>query len=458
MTANAGVIMVNHEQQLPSLPFTYDDILTMLDDIERDDFEERYSPSQIAEINYFLVLTAMAGTSKDLEEQITLDEDIQDLYVASFEASFPYGYATAYQSPSGIIPCGWIKDKCHQTKKFVKKHKKAIIIGTVVVVVVVAVVVTAGVAAAPAAASAGTASSVGAAATTVAVASLSGDKEEPSYSPPTKEPSSNPEEVNRIIESQVSAFKESIEALPSNTPERSFRETVREIGSMISHEVIEASSEMIAIFPLALEGIVKIGENILPQEFLESRREFEGNRPLESFKDAVASTHEELDQVFDSNRSQYYTDEFKERQPQFDIGIVPLPTSFFGSGGVVKIGQVIQAETRQITRASSVCGWKLGQDITNRTAKGGMPTWGAVKNRYWKNRAVWAKENPHKYGENIPRMEKGLAPQRMSDTGKIESMELHHIPPQRDGGLFDFIEVWPAEHSALDSYRHIGGN
>lgn len=55
-------------------------------------------------------------------------------------------------------------------------------------------------------------------------------------------------------------------------------------------------------------------------------------------------------------------------------------------------------------------------------------------------------------------MENGLAPQQRNlSTGKMESIELHHTPPQKDGGLFDFIEVSPEEHAAIDEFRHIGG-
>ena len=51
-------------------------------------------------------------------------------------------------------------------------------------------------------------------------------------------------------------------------------------------------------------------------------------------------------------------------------------------------------------------------------------------------------------------MEKGLAPQYEHEvTGKIESMELHHNPPQREGGLFDFKEVTIDEHGRLDAQR-----
>ena len=56
-------------------------------------------------------------------------------------------------------------------------------------------------------------------------------------------------------------------------------------------------------------------------------------------------------------------------------------------------------------------------------------------------------------------MRRGLAPQvKDPDTGKIVSVELHHIPPQREGGLFDFIEVTPWEHEGMDPHRHTGGN
>jgi diadenosine tetraphosphate (Ap4A) HIT family hydrolase len=52
-------------------------------------------------------------------------------------------------------------------------------------------------------------------------------------------------------------------------------------------------------------------------------------------------------------------------------------------------------------------------------------------------------------------MRKGLAPQRLNpNTGLMESMELHHhVVPQRNGGLFDFMKVWPEEHRAIDPFR-----
>ena len=50
-----------------------------------------------------------------------------------------------------------------------------------------------------------------------------------------------------------------------------------------------------------------------------------------------------------------------------------------------------------------------------------------------------------------------LAPQVFNPIKRqMETIELHHIPPQKDGGLFDFIEVTPLEHANLDPCRYLG--
>jgi hypothetical protein len=51
-------------------------------------------------------------------------------------------------------------------------------------------------------------------------------------------------------------------------------------------------------------------------------------------------------------------------------------------------------------------------------------------------------------------MEKGLAPQYYNrDLKKWESVELHHEPPQREGGLFDFEELTVDQHKGKDAFR-----
>ncbi|MFD2872654.1 RHS repeat-associated core domain-containing protein [Mucilaginibacter ximonensis] len=99
-------------------------------------------------------------------------------------------------------------------------------------------------------------------------------------------------------------------------------------------------------------------------------------------------------------------------------------------------------------------GWKVGDPITNLTSRGKIPGWSTVRQRFWKNEALL---NTGSYSEgNVARMQKGLAPQRFNpETGILESMELHHSPiPQRKGGLFEFIKLWPDEHRAIDIFRH----
>ncbi len=84
-----------------------------------------------------------------------------------------------------------------------------------------------------------------------------------------------------------------------------------------------------------------------------------------------------------------------------------------------------------------------------------------MRQRYWKNIVQKIESDPtfrppYTTPANIKRMKKGLAPQQFNDrTGQIESRELHHVPPQRDGGLFDVIEFWPDEHAEVDQLRRV---
>jgi len=117
-----------------------------------------------------------------------------------------------------------------------------------------------------------------------------------------------------------------------------------------------------------------------------------------------------------------------------------------------------------MTLVSDTCGWKVGDPISNRTLLGDVPQWNTVRNRYWKNKALAHKEGKVEgvqiyelSEENLRRVERGLAPQiRNPKTGEMESIELHHEPPQKEGGMFNFIEVTPQEHAAIDPHRYLG--
>ncbi len=109
------------------------------------------------------------------------------------------------------------------------------------------------------------------------------------------------------------------------------------------------------------------------------------------------------------------------------------------------------------TQVNNVRGWKVGNPTNNLTKTGKAPKWSTVRKRYWKNEAHLNSDRFAKSTKNLERAKKGLAPQKENPkTGKMESIELHHIPPKRDGGLFDFIEVTPQQHAMLDECRHLG--
>ncbi|MDZ4859535.1 MAG: RHS repeat-associated core domain-containing protein, partial [Candidatus Hydrogenedentes bacterium] len=109
----------------------------------------------------------------------------------------------------------------------------------------------------------------------------------------------------------------------------------------------------------------------------------------------------------------------------------------------------------QATVLAKPSGWKLGNPIDELTSKGTTPAWSTVRQRYWKNEAL---NNPDVYNaSNLDRMKRGLAPQRPNPrTGQLESMELHHTPPQREGGMFNLERVWPDDHALVDVFRKTG--
>jgi hypothetical protein len=81
-------------------------------------------------------------------------------------------------------------------------------------------------------------------------------------------------------------------------------------------------------------------------------------------------------------------------------------------------------------------------------------------------RANEAHYNPVNYPlENPTRIKLGRAPQRLNiDTGKMESLELHHTIPQRSNTpntpkvntCKNLWTVWPEEHEEIDLLRHTG--
>jgi hypothetical protein len=457
-------IDVQNDAYEPS--FTYDDILDLLDELECDEPEEEYSLEELRDINNFIALLARQGVlPHETFEREAIENDIEELLNES-EALFDYQCASFYEDDysinlaifSGkrdIFLCkSWASKQWHQTKKFVKKHKKAIIIGAAVVVAATVVVC-----AVVAVSSAAAVAAVGAAGAAAAFEKTPSKQtgQGPPQDPIETVAISNFEviqqvpEIKETIEECTLSMKESIkeEAIPFNEQSRSFAEQARDLGALLAHQALDAVAmgphylvkvrdEIVEIFYNTGSGNSHLNPHLCP-ESLE-----------ENYLELVAVGHEKIDQIFCTEMTEIAAAINNDDK----ILKISLPPPLTG-GALSQVA--VNGNRIPKTLVSNVRGWKVGQDITNRTKFGTVPTWSSVRRRYWKNRAEWAKVNKNSYGEeNIKRMQKGLAPQKFSPkTREVVSMELHHIPPQRDGGLFDFIEVWPEEHAQLDPSRYL---
>lgn len=265
-----------------STAFKYDDILTFLNDLESGELEARCSEQDLEQINQFVADLAreghipnMGGDPQELEQDIEELLGISDPYAFRYAAPESTSFELApalYYGEHEVLTCGWLKKAWKSTKKFCKKHKKAIIIGAVTVVaittvIVVAVAASSSTVAGGAVAAAGSTETGGAAGGAAAgAAALMNSKskksdEQPSTTPgvndaiasrpdPTPAPlpqapkPKSPPEVERIVERHIENFRETIaEGRPAvdvakpNEP-LSFEEAVRVHGAYAAREAI----------------------------------------------------------------------------------------------------------------------------------------------------------------------------------------------------------------------------
>ena len=133
---------IDHSRlQSDNLLSSYDNILNLIDDLEDEELEKRCSEADLKRINYFLANLAAQGILPNGSKEIfILHNDIQELLHGEENCcrySFSLGQGNDYiMTPAifygqeEVILCkSWVKKTWEQTKKFVKKHKKAIIIG-----------------------------------------------------------------------------------------------------------------------------------------------------------------------------------------------------------------------------------------------------------------------------------------------------------------------------------------
>ncbi|MBI3211183.1 MAG: hypothetical protein HYZ47_00640 [Simkania negevensis] len=133
--------------------FSYDEIMYFIEELESGELEKKCTPEELEKVTHFLTFLAKEGQLPEIaEDAFSLDEDIEELlegeynlldYTFSLKNPGEYRILTTVSHNCGeVILCkGWIKKKWERTKKFVKKHKKEVVIGAAVVVAVTAVVV-----------------------------------------------------------------------------------------------------------------------------------------------------------------------------------------------------------------------------------------------------------------------------------------------------------------------------
>jgi hypothetical protein len=366
-----------HTQQNPEI-LNYEDILSLVDAIEREEVDSRCSPEDLEKIAEFVAMLAREGTSSD--DPVNAGILQQDVYTLLNEVKntppfFAYDHEASYRIDPAIYfnyadvhlckKRSWFSEKCHSIGKFVRKHKKAIIIGAVVVVA--AVVVTVAVVSLVGASAVSTA----AVAAGTAAAAASGSN---SNAPPQNLNSeTNAPEVADVID-QMASFTDSsmvsqivqekttnlkatlLQELDPNLPnnsnqvtEISLTEKARNLGSRVIHETLDAVADLIEPIPQLLSQIRTTGTKILGNspEVSEPSGIFPDRDPLELHNGKVMFLHEKIDQAFDTDYAYQYTEESKATEPKsiFSTGILPPPGFFTGilaeRGSFLEAGRVL---------------------------------------------------------------------------------------------------------------------
>lgn len=236
---------IGQEKILPDTSLSYDETLALLASIESGVIEEASTPEELEQIMHFVASLARKGLlpedseedlSRDIAELLDEAEGFALLRSSGAHHIFP---AIGDGCADTMLCKSWIHKQWKKTKKFIKEHKKAIIIGAAIVIA--AAIVVAAVAAAPAAA----AGAVGAAGATGALTS-----------------SSN---VATAMEEKAIAFKDTLskeELVSSQQQGFALEEKVRTLGSLFSHESLYSIDQ-----ELASSKILHPGHSLLDSAF-----------------------------------------------------------------------------------------------------------------------------------------------------------------------------------------------
>lgn len=364
-------------QVLSTCLFSYDDIVAFINSLETADLNSLPSEIDLNRLNCFIANLARQGRLSDINKT-ELENDIKELFSEDenpFEYSFYKGGsisflpAVAYDRAEMLLCKGWLHKRWKHIKKFIKKHKKAIIIGAIVLIgTVTAVCIIAS-------ASTATAAAAGAG-TAAAAASDKNDKEKAEHS---SNPSQKPEEavfptppidtelaeqksdftttdemsiatnetplLQSTMQEQISAFKESVvDDNLLNEDEKNdptFIEQARYIGADFAHKTLDALADIAECAPEFIKEVQEAADLIIPgsSDGLEMS-------PKENYENIVAAGHEKIDQLFATDKAKNYSEDAKAKQKEIGsndmtLGILPPP----GNGN--KTGTISKTEIAQ---------------------------------------------------------------------------------------------------------------
>lgn len=324
---------------------SYDAILDLLAAIEQDDLEAKYSPQDLDKIARFLAHLAKEGADPhNIFAQSVLEEDIEEL-LSDEESAFEYAIALNLKDDYVIAPAyvdnfgeiqlckSWVAKKCHQIKKFAKKHKKALLIGAGVVVgvgvIAVAVVAVSGAAAAATAAGA------------AAAAAVSSNDHPSTHADPTPDI-----QAQSVLDTNLDAFRDQVQIdTLTDTNDSTIAEKARTLGSHFVHKAFDEIADIGAMVPKACTAAQGVANGRSPNE-LASR---DANpTPIQNYEKVIAAGHQKIDQVFSTDQAGHYTPESKARDihNQFAIGEIPLPWGIFKAVDIPKIRASLQSGQR----------------------------------------------------------------------------------------------------------------
>lgn len=127
-------------------------------------------------------------------------------------------------------------------------------------------------------------------------------------------------------------------------------------------------------------------------------------------------------------------------------------------GGIGETTRVLKAASQAAELADKAAdvkkGWKVGDDITNLTKAGKVPSWSTLRSRYWKNRAYYFPDDFKDAPENLKRMKAGRAP-LVKEDGVFRPKELHHILGRKGNNYYIFFEITAKGHSIVDKNRYL---